>query len=65
MYKKNDIVIYKSTPKSKGILVKILIHRDNFFSYGNMPDENYDYYVRSEVDGAQFFVNKKSLNCID
>ncbi len=61
MYKKNDIVIYKSTPQSKGVRIKILIHKGDFLSYGSLPTENYDYYVRSIKDGKQFFIKASDI----
>lgn len=61
MYKKNDIVVYKPTPQSKGIRIKILIHKDDFLSFGSLPTENYDYYVRSLEDGKQFFIKESAI----
>ncbi len=61
MYKRDDIVVYKPNLQSKGIRIKILIHKDDFLAYGSLPNESYDYYVRSLEDGKQFFIKASNI----
>lgn len=60
MFKKNDLAFFKPNTSIE-IPVKILIIKDNFALFGKLPLEPYDYYVRDEKKGQQFFVFERDL----